>query len=201
MKHIAVVDGHHGIVAWEADALEAGIGTCGQRHAGGIHEGTVEVGVAGRMVEMRVGVDDIAHGLRGQRLAVTAQVAGAIARVDADGCCIALDEIDVVAVGEDAPRARCDELGLEPCFIHGTVSAVGTVDEGVVARREVDGVDGMVPSRRFGTADDDGAVGITVATLRVENLAGRSGLGVACRKAQGNGFIKSVEFDSSRHVA
>lgn len=118
---------------------------------------------------MRVGVDDIAQGLRSQRLTVATQIAGTIAGIDADSRAVAFDEIGVVTVGEDAPCARCNELGLEPRLVHGAAGAVWAVDERAVARREVDGVDGMVPSRCFGIADDDGAVGIVVATLWVGN--------------------------------
>ena len=95
-------------MAWEADALEAGIGPCGQRHVDGIHESTVEVGVTCGVIEMRVGVDDIAQGLRSQRLTVATQIAGTIAGIDADSRAVAFDEIGVVTVGEDALCARCN---------------------------------------------------------------------------------------------
>lgn len=110
---VAVLHGDDGVVAREVDALETVVGHGGVGDALFRHEGGVEVGVVGRVVEVVVGVDDVLDGLVGQGLGVGADVARAVAAVDHDGELIAGEQVAVVAVVLDLPGVGRDLLGGE----------------------------------------------------------------------------------------
>ena len=160
---VAVLHGDDGVVAREVDALEAVVGHGGVGDALFRHEGGVEVGVVGRVVEVVVGVDDVLDGLVGQGLGVFADVAGAVAAVDHDGELVAREQVAVVAVVLDLPGVGCDLLGGEVGLVHRDLAAVGVLDHGIVLGGEVDGSDGR---------PDGGGVDLCDAVLDVEGAAG-----------------------------
>lgn len=143
--------------------LEAVVGHGGVGDALFRHEGGVEVGVVGRVVEVVVGVDDVLNGLVGQGLGVGADVARAVAAVDHDGELVAGEQVAVVAVVLDFPSVGRDLLGGEVGLVHRDLAAVGILDHGIVVGGEVDGGDGR---------PDGGGVDLRDAVLDVEGAAG-----------------------------
>lgn len=164
---VAVLHGDDGVVAREVDALEAVVGHGGVGDALFRHEGGVEVGVVGRVVEVVVGVDDVLDGLVGQGLGVGADVARAVAAVDHDGELVAVEQVAVVAVVLDFPGVGRNLLGGEVGLVHRDLAAVGVLDHGIVVGGEVDGGDGR---------PDGGGVDFRDAVLDVEGAAGADAL-------------------------
>ena len=94
--HKALGHSHPLIVLDKVDSREAGIGNRRQRDGLLRHVGFFKVAVVGGVVEMAVGVDDVADRFVRQGLEVAPQVASPIACVDGDGLPVPRCQIGVV---------------------------------------------------------------------------------------------------------